>query len=141
MSDNTSTGSANPAPAPAGGGGEQNVSSTGSPNGVAAVVETEQAVVVDLPSYESDCAAMLAHTEFLDTRILVHFEALIASAEQQEMGADLLQALNEGLEKTRNAKLQVQSALQATVRLNQAVAQAYADAAGAAKKKTYYVVE
>ena len=130
MSDeNTSTGSTTSNPTADGQG-------TGAaPSGAA---QSDQDAVVDMPSYEGDVAAMRAHTNFLDTVMLPHFEALIASAQAQGMGANLTGALAQGLEQAQGARHSVARATDATVRLNQAVADAYVDAADAAKNKTYY---
>lgn len=114
--------------------GSSSTSSAGSqPEG-----QQQAAVVIDLPSFEGDVAAMRAHTSFLDTVLLPHFESLVASARAQGMGEGLLASLAQGQEQAQSSRDAVARATEATVRLNQAVAQAYADAADAAKKKTYY---
>lgn len=148
MSENASNASS----APAGGGGSTtNVVESGASVGVTAgsvsgstVIVGQQpaaAVVVDLPSYHGDVKAMAAHTEFVNTVILPHYEGLIAAARRAGMGEELISALSQGQEAVEMARTSVVTARTAVVALNEAVARAHADARAAATKKTYYIAD
>lgn len=139
MSESTSNnGPAPSAPSSTDQGGASVGSSSPSSQGQAGGEQQQAAVVIDLPSFEGDVAAMRAHTSFLDTVLLPHFESLVASAHAQGMGAGLLAVLAQGQEQAQSSRDAVARATDATVSLNQAVAQAYADAVEAAKNKAYY---
>ena len=116
--------------------------SAGSMSG-STVIVTQQATppVVDMPSFEGDVAAMRAHTTFVDTVVLPHYEGLLNAARRAGMGEEMLARLAQGQEAVALARTQVATATDAVVRLNAAVAQAHADAAAAATKKTYYAGE
>ncbi|MEU3017176.1 hypothetical protein ABZ635_07250 [Nocardiopsis sp. NPDC007018] len=140
MSENTSNSGPTPSnPSSTGGQGDASTGSSSTSSGGQTGGEQQQpVVVVDMPSFEGDVAAMRAHTSFLDTVLLPHFESLVASARAQGMGEGLVGVLAQGQEQAQSSRDAVARATDATVRLNQAVAQAYADAVDAAKNKSYY---
>lgn len=135
MSESTST----PAPAESANTGAAPSPGGSAPAGTTTTTKTAAPIpVVDMPSYEGDVAAMGAHTTFVDTVILPHYEGLINAARRAGMGEELLTRLSQGQEAVALARTSVASATGAVVRLNAAVAQAHADAAAAATKKSYY---
>lgn len=137
MSETTST----PSPAPSqstGTGSAPAASGTGSSTTTTTAAPIP---VVDMPSFEGDLAAMRAHTTFIDTVVLPHYEGLINAARRAGMGEEMITRLTEGQEAVAMARASVDSATGAVVRLNAAVAQAHADAAAAATKKSYYAGE
>ncbi|MBB6122194.1 hypothetical protein [Nocardiopsis algeriensis] len=109
--------------------------------GTATATQQAVQVVVDLPSFEGDVAAMRAHTTFVDTVVLPHYEGLLNAARRAGMGEEMLARLAQGQEAVAMARTQVAHATDAVVRLNAAVAQAHADAAAAATKKSYYTAD
>lgn len=96
------------------------------------------APVVDMPSYDEHQEAMKAHTKFLDSILLPHFESLISAAQHQGMSGELTASLGEGKEQLTTARNAVDDARTALTALNQAVADAHNDAPDAATNKDYY---
>lgn len=95
-------------------------------------------VVVDMPSFDGDIAAMQGQIRYTEQTIDPHFEMLIGQASQRRMGGDLIGALNSARDSSATAAAAYQAALNAVEAANRQVHDAYASATSASPDRDYY---